>query len=99
MPKFLLNWELDHSKTPVDPKERAAGWSILMKAVHQDLESGRIKDWGVFAGELRGYCVMEGSAAEIHTTVQQYVPFVQFESHPLVSPNEVDSMIEEMQSA
>jgi hypothetical protein len=99
MAKFLLDWELDSSKTPVNPKERAEGWSMLMKAVQQDLRNGVIKEWGAFAGESKGYCVMEGSAAEVHTLVQKFVPFVQFESHPLVSADEVDVLIQKMKDA
>lgn len=98
MPKFLCTWELDHSKIPVDPKERAAGWNMLMKVVHQDIKNGLTTDWGAFAGGGKGYAVFEGSAAEIYTSIQQYIPFVQFELHPLVSANEVDEIIQKMQN-
>ena len=99
MAKFLLLWKMDHTKIPIDPKERAAGWKPLMDMVKQDLEKGVTKEWGVFAGEPRGFWVVEGTVAEVDSLAQQYVPFAEFETHPLVSMSEVDEMIERMSQA
>jgi len=38
MGKYLLLWDLDPARMPVDPKERAAGWSALMAMVEKDLD-------------------------------------------------------------
>ncbi len=44
MAKHLLIWNLDASRVPVDPKERGAGWEMLMAMVKQDMEKGIVKD-------------------------------------------------------
>ena len=89
MGKYLLLWELDSTKTPIDPQERGAAWSPLIGMVKQDMEKGIIKDWGNFVGESKGYVVAEGTEVEIGNMVQQYVPFVQFKTHPIASVDQV----------
>ena len=37
MGKYLVLWEVDQTKIPIDPKERGAGWSFLMAMVRQDI--------------------------------------------------------------
>ena len=46
MGKYLVLWEVDQTKIPIDPKERGAGWSFLMAMIRQDIEKGITKDWG-----------------------------------------------------
>jgi hypothetical protein len=46
MGKYLVLWEVDQTKIPIDPKERGEGWSLLMALVRQDIEKGITKDWG-----------------------------------------------------
>ncbi len=93
MGKYLLLWEIDRSKVPVNPKERGAGWNTLMGMVKQDIKKGIVKDWGAFIGELAGYSVNEGSELEVMNAVQQYTPFVHFKVHPIGSVIQVDEMI------
>ena len=38
MGKFLLLWELDRTKVPVNPQERGVGWGALLDMVKQDIE-------------------------------------------------------------
>ena len=54
MGKYLVLWEVDQSKIPVDPKERKDAWSLLMAVVRQDIEKEIVKDWDAFVGETRG---------------------------------------------
>ena len=93
MAKYLLLWEVDPTKIPINPKERGAGWAALMKMVRQDLQKGITKDWGTFVGETRGYAVNEGSELEVMKALQQYVPFVSFQVHPIASESLVNEMI------
>lgn len=85
MGKYLVLWEVDQTKVPIDPKERGGAWSMLMAMVRQDLEKGIVKDWGAFVGELRGYDIAEGSELEIMNMMQQYVPLVSFQVHPIAT--------------
>ena len=94
MGKYLLLWEVDRTKVPISPKERATGWSALMSMVKQDLKKGVLKDWGSFVGELNGYTVAEGTEVEIGIMIQQYVPFVFFKVHPIGSVSHMDELLE-----
>ncbi len=93
MGKYLVLWEVDQSKIPIDPKERSAGWSILMAMVRQDMKKGLTKDWGAFVGELHGYAVNVGSELEVMKGLQQYVPFCKFKVHPIATPDQTEEMI------
>ena len=93
MGRYLLMWQLDPARVPVDPKERGAGWAGLMGMVKKDMEKGITKDWGAFVGEGSGYCVVEGTETEISVMVQQYSPIVHFKTHPVMSVSQVEEMI------
>ena len=93
MGKYLILWEVDRTKIPIDPKERAAGWSLLMAMVKQDKAKGITKDWGAFVGETNGYSVFEGSEVDVMKALQQYVPFCFFKVHPIATDSQVNEMI------
>ncbi len=96
MAKYLLLWKLDRSRYSDNPRERGAGWSKLMEVVKKDLEKGGMKDWGVFAGEGRGYSVFEGSAEDLHLFIQKYIPFVIFETHPVIDAGNAHEVIKKL---
>jgi hypothetical protein len=96
MARFLMLWELDRTKIPADPKERAAGWTTLTDFVRQDLDKGVIKDWGIFVGEMKGYCVAEGDEFTVAMMVQQYTPYVYFQSFPLTTIDTTETMLKQM---
>ncbi len=79
MGRYLALWEIDSSKTPVDAKEIAAGWSLLAEIVKQDLKSGTMKDWGAFVGETNGYLILEGTEVEVTSSLAKYAPYVIFQ--------------------
>ncbi len=89
MGKYLILWEVDQTKIPIDPKERGQGWSFLMAMVRQDIEKGITKDWGAFVGETKGYVVNEGTELEVMKALQQYVPFCIFKVHPISTESQV----------
>jgi len=96
MGKYLMIWRLNLALTPVDPKERGAGYQLLMAMVKHDIERGLTKDWGNFVGEGSGYSIVEGSEVEINKMVQQYAPYVRFKTHPVASVKQVDEVIKSM---
>lgn len=96
MGKYLMIWDLNLALMPVDPKERGAGFELLLSMVKQDINNGLSKDWGNFVGEGSGYCIAEGSEVEINKMVQQYAPYVTFKTHPVVSLEQVDEVIKSM---
>jgi hypothetical protein len=93
MGKYLVLWEVDQTKIPIDPKERGDGWGFLMAMIRKDIEKGLTKDWGSFVGETGGYAVNEGTEVEVMNALQQYVPFCTFKVHPIASESQVNEMI------
>jgi hypothetical protein len=96
MAKYLLLWQLDPTRVPVGPKERATGWSGLMAMVKKDLEKGISKDWGAFIGEGKGYAIAEGTETEVSLMTQQYIPYVLFETHPIMSASQIGDLMKAM---
>lgn len=99
MAKFLLLWELDSTKVPVDPKERIAGFTMLLSMVKEDLESGRLKDWGEFPGEHAGYCIMEGTDLELLIGTGRYDPFIKFKTHSVISVSQALESVKALSQA
>ena len=93
MGKYLVIWEVDQTKIPINPKERKEGWSMLMAMTGQDMEKGLTKDWGAFVGENKGYAVSEGTELEVMSSMQQYVPFCTFKVYPIATMQQVNEMI------
>ena len=93
MGKYLLLWEVDQTKIPIDPKERGTGWGAMLGMVKQDMEKGISKDWGLFVGERYGYAVAEGTELEVMAMLQQYVPFVSFKVHPVATVSQAEELI------
>jgi len=96
MAKYLMLWQLDPARVPVEPKQRATGWAALMAMVKNDLEKGIMKDWGSIIGEGKGYSIAEGGETEIAIMTQQYSPYVRFETHPIMSANQIGDMLKAM---
>jgi hypothetical protein len=94
MGKYLVLWELDESRLPVDPKERGSAWQMFMGMVKQDLETGTARDWGSFVGAHKGYTIHEGTEVEVAVALQQYVPFVRFDVIPIATVDHVNQLIE-----
>jgi hypothetical protein len=94
MGKYLVLWEMDQSRIPVDPKERGAAWMAFLGLVKQDLETGTVTEWGAFVGETKGYAIHEGTEVEVAVTMQQYVPFACYEVHPISTLDQVKQVTE-----
>ena len=93
MGKYLMLWELDNARVPVDPKERGGAFQLLMAMVKQDIQKGIMKDFGAFVGEMNGYAVAEGTEVEIGNMMQQYVPFCIYKTHAAASVSQVDGIV------
>jgi len=85
MAKYLLLWEIDTGRIPEDPNVRKEQWRALQDAVAKQLETGQMKDWGLCVGELTGYCIVEGTAADVGKVTRGYVPFVSFDVKQVIT--------------
>jgi len=96
MGRYLALWEIDSSKSPIDAKEIAAGWSLLTEMVKQDIKSGITKDHGTFVGETNGYAIMEGTEVEVSSGLVKYAPYVIFKVHAVASLAQISEVIKKM---
>jgi len=96
MPRYLMTWELDTTKIPISPQERAAAWLPMIQMVKQDIQSGLLKEWGTYIGEGKGFGVAQGSEEEVGKMAQKYIPFVQFTTHPAITIDELEKFVKEM---
>ena len=96
MGRYLVLWELDSSRSPVDAKEIAAGWSLLLEIVKQDIKSGIMKDWAAFVGETNGYSVLEGTEVEVSAGLAKYTPYLIFKVHAVMPVAQVGEIIKKM---
>ena len=93
MPRYFMTWEIDANKVPISREERGAAWAAMIEMVKQGIKEGRIKEWGMFVGEMRGYSIAEGTEAEIGAFNQNWVPFVNFKSHAVTTIEDVEKVI------
>ena len=96
MARYLVLWEVDQSRVPVDAKERSGAWSVLMAMVRQEREAGMIKDWGTFVGEINGFAVYEGTEVEVGSALMKYAPYVSFKVHPLASESQTNEIVKSL---
>ncbi len=92
----MLLWELDPAKVPADRKKRAALWGPMIQMVKQQIKDGTTKGWGVFAGGLKGFSVIEGDEVRLSKNVQKYLPYVTFTAHPIISVDQMAEVIEDL---
>ena len=95
MPKYFMTWKVDPARMSVDIKERAVLLSGMAEMVKQQIRDGTTKDWGAFVGEDRGYSVVESSHTDLHMNMQKYYPFVEFETHQIIT---IDEIVEGLKS-
>jgi hypothetical protein len=96
MARYLVLWEIDKDKIPLDPKQRADGWLMLMGLIRKDFERGFLKDWGSFISEINGYAVIEGTEVEVELFTNQYLPLVFFEIHPIATADQIEEYLKIM---
>jgi len=92
-----MTWEVDATRVPVDMNERAVLWRGMMEMIKQQMRDGSTKDWGAFVGEGRGYSVGELSHVELFKQMQKYYPFVKFETHQVLTIDEVAEALKSME--
>jgi hypothetical protein len=96
MGRYLLLWEIDRTKIPMDIKERGIGFEMLLGIVNDDIKKGITKDWGAYVGEYKGYSVVKGTEVDVIKQLERFSPFVIFKVHPIASVANVGEMIKVM---
>lgn len=96
MPKFLVMWEADETKIPVDPNLRREGWLGAIAMTKEEIKSGLAKDWGCFLGEPRGFTLEEGTEEQVMASALKYIPFFRFKVIPIMSIDDVEKAIKQI---
>lgn len=96
MGKYLILWEADQARIPVDPQERATSFLNLTKVIKGNLESGALKDWGSYVGGGKGYATFEGTEVDLGKLLQPFVPFIQFDVHPISTIDQVGEVLKSL---
>jgi len=91
MPKYLMLWEIDPNKAPVNPKERGVAWTGMLNIIKQYMQEGKVLDWGVCPGEARGYCISTMPELDLAKFVQRFYPNVTFKVNQVMT---VDQTLE-----
>ncbi len=94
MSRYLVLWEADESKIPVDPEERKVGWIMALEMTKQDMKDGLVTDWSAFAGQPNGFMVAEGTEEEILKITVKFMPFFRFKVIPLASIDQVEAAVQ-----
>lgn len=93
MGKYLVLWEVDWTRVPVDAKERNAAWLVLVETIKANMKKGFMKDWGTFPGQLKGYAIVEGTEVSVMTELTNAVPYVKHEAHAVATVAQVEEAI------
>ena len=61
----------------------------MQSIVTQQVKAGQITQWGAFVGEAKGYCIVDGTAEDVHTLTGGWIPFVRFQTNEVLSIEQV----------
>lgn len=96
MSKILILWEMNPDRIPEDPAKQAAIYGKLAEITKKALDSGKVKDWGIFAGGSAGYSIADETSADTLTRALQFAPYVKLKVHPVLSIAEVMKIMQSM---
>jgi hypothetical protein len=96
MAKCLILWEMETAIMPKDPAEQMAVLGKLGQITKAAVDSGKVKDWGIFAGGHAGYSIVDETATETLTRCMQFMPYVKLNVNPVVGINDVMQIMQSM---
>ena len=96
MTRFLNLWEVDYSKMPADPSERAALIGKQIEMTKKMLDEGQIEDWGIFASGGAGYGIAEGTETEALRRTMQFAPYIRFKTYPVLTIDQAAEVLKTM---
>ena len=98
MPKYFSLWEMDMSRVPNDPKERAAQTTQMIEMTKQWLKDNPGTEWGIFLGESRGYVMGGKTPEDVGKVALAFSPYVQNKVYQACSINEFEEIFKSMMS-
>ena len=100
MPKFHVKWELNSHMTLVSAEERVKLWLSMLEMVKAEMQTGKLVDWGHKGDSSGGYAVWDGvSEEEAFTSMLKWMPYVDFDSKPVLSVDETITSLKKTAAA
>jgi hypothetical protein len=96
MARFMLLWEYDTSRCPLDPKEKVHQWLGLTEVVKKQLKSGEIRDWAHFGAESAGYVIVDGDETDVLKVAGTFVPYVKYTAKTLLNIEQCEKVWKSM---
>jgi hypothetical protein len=96
MAKALILWEMNAGAIPADPAERMKVFGMLAEITKKALDSGKVKDWGIFAGGSAGYSIIDEPATDTMTRAMQFGPYVKLQVNPVLGISDVMKIMQSM---
>jgi hypothetical protein len=96
MAKFINLWEVEVSKMPVDPNERAKIIATQIGTVKKMRAEGKLADWGIFAGGAAGYGIAEGTPSDVLKLTMPFAPYIKSHVHPVLSIEEAEAVLKSL---
>ena len=96
MARYMLFWEYDATRCPLDPKEKVGQWLALTEVVKNQLKNGQIKEWAHYAGETSGFVIVEGTEMDALKVSDSFVPYVKFTSKVLLTIEQCEQVWKSM---
>lgn len=83
-------------ESPEDLEKRENQHRGFQGIVCQQMKAGEISQWGAYAGETKGFCIIEGSAEDVHKLVRRWIPWVSFQAREVLSVEQVIKVTDSM---
>lgn len=96
--KYFCLWEMDMSKMPTDPKEKAAAMMKMIEMTKEGQKTHPGWEWGNFVGENKGYATATGDAKELMKSTLAFSPYVQFKVYQAASIGEFEEAFKSFMS-
>ncbi len=94
MARYFVHWEVDRSAMPANPKDRIG---VVMNLMKIPREETKIKEWGNFGFNGKGYCVLEGTEQDIATFILKNSPIFKFsEPIPALTVDQSNEVVEKL---
>ena len=92
MARYIMFWEYNTAHCPVDTQEKVKQWLTMTDTIKKMLKSGEIKEYGQYAGETAGYCIVEGNELDVLKLVSHFTPFTKFTEKALLSVEQCEQV-------
>ena len=93
MPKSLILIKLNLETFPTDREEMKKVLGPMFSLTFNDLQDGKISDFGMYAGNSGGYVISNQTPEDISRVALQMQPYVTFEVHPVVPLDEMRKLM------